>query len=85
MRIDDKMMNAIVSYMNDDVREKTHFAMAPCSNEAFLIGYLAREIDGYKADEFADLLRNEFNIEVSDIYENLSADEYRLAIHGIRS
>ena len=29
----------IVGYMDDDIREKLHFELAPCSNETFLKRY----------------------------------------------
>lgn len=53
--ITDKIMNAIASYMDDDIRETVHLELAPCTNEEFLARYL--ELDS----EFIDLLKNEFN------------------------
>lgn len=46
----------IASYMDDDIREDLHARLAPCSREKFLSRYLSRDPD------FADLLRNEFSI-----------------------
>ena len=33
-------MDALVSYMGDDIREKVHLELAPCTNEEFLIRYM---------------------------------------------
>ena len=54
----DKTWQAIVSYMDDDIRENVHLDMSPCSKEEFLAEYLQRDPD------FADILRTEFNMEV---------------------
>lgn len=56
--IDSKTWNAIVSYMDDDIREDVHLDMAPCSNEEFLKEYLKRD------PGFAEILKTEFNMEV---------------------
>lgn len=54
----EKTWRAIVSYMDDDIREDVHLDMAPCSNEEFLREYLRRD------PGFAEILRTEFNMEV---------------------
>lgn len=56
--IDQELMNTISTYMNDVIREKVHFELAPCSQEEFLKRYL--ELDS----DFAKLLYNEFGIEI---------------------
>ena len=56
--LNDKVMNAIASYMDDDKREQVHFELAPCSNEEFLKRYL--ELD----PEFESVLEHEFGIEI---------------------
>lgn len=56
--IKEKTWQAIVSYMDDDIREDVHLDMAPCSNEDFLREYLKRD------PGFAEILRTEFNMEV---------------------
>ena len=43
----------IVGYMDDDIREKLHFELAPCSNETFLERYL--EI----VPSYQNLIKNE--------------------------
>lgn len=52
-------MDAIVPYMDDDIREKVHFELAPCEPVDFLKRYL--ELD--KDPDFWDVLENEFNID----------------------
>ena len=34
--LDKNLWDAIVTYMNDDIREDVHFDLAPCSEEEFL-------------------------------------------------
>lgn len=55
--ITDEIMNTIATYMDDDIREKVHYELAPCTHEEFLKRYL--ELD----PDFAELLETEFNIE----------------------
>lgn len=52
--ITDDFMNTIAIYMDDDIREKVHHELAPCTNEEFLNRYL--ELDA----TFAEFLENEF-------------------------
>lgn len=58
MTVDNKMMDAIVVLMDDEMREKTHFETAPCSNEEFLKRYC--ELD----PQFESVLKSEFSIEL---------------------
>ena len=51
-------MNVIATYMDNDIREKVHFELAPCEPLDFLRRYL--ELD--KDPDFRDVLENEFNI-----------------------
>lgn len=53
---EDEIWFAIVEFMNDEVRERVHFELAPCTNEEFLKRYL--ELD----TEFEELLRIAFDI-----------------------
>lgn len=53
-----RIWNAIASYMDDDKREEVHGDLAPCTEYEFLIKYL--ELD----PDFAELLKQEFSIEV---------------------
>ena len=55
-KLDQKQMDIIASYMNDEIRETVHHELAPCDPEEFLDRYL--ELD----PEFAKLLKNEFGI-----------------------
>lgn len=56
--LNEKTMNAITCYMDDDKREQVHAELAPCTNEEFLKRYL--ELD----PQFESLLKNEFGIEM---------------------
>ena len=50
----DKYWEAIVNMMDDDIRERVHFELAPCTEEAFLKRYL--ELD----PDFQNVLDSEF-------------------------
>lgn len=52
--------DAIVNLMDDDIREKVHFEMAPCTEEAFLKRYLQLDPD------FENVLQTEFGIEMEE-------------------
>ena len=52
-------MDAIVPYMNDEIREKVYFELAPCEPVDFLKRYLELENNF----DFWDVLENEFNID----------------------
>lgn len=56
--IDQELMDTIATYMNDEIRERVHFELAPCSPKEFLKRYLELDAD------FAELLYNEFGIGV---------------------
>lgn len=59
--IDNKLMETISTYMEDDIRESIHFNLAPCSNEDFLKAYC-------KADpDFSILLWSEFRIDMEEM------------------
>ena len=57
-KVEDRIMDAIVVLMDNDIREKVHFEIAPCSNEEFLKRYC--ELD----PQFEYVLKNEFSIEL---------------------
>ena len=80
--ISNELMNNIASYMDDDLRDETHFAVAPCSNEVFITEYyntasaeLKRALEG--------ILLEEFSLDIADIiysayyqvYNNLTISE----------
>ena len=52
------LLDTIATYMNDDIREKVHFELAPCEPAEFLKRYL--ELD----PDFREVLESEFDIEV---------------------
>lgn len=58
IKINQKLMDTIASYMDDEIRERVHFELAPCEPEEFLTRYL--ELD----PDFEELLNSEFGIEV---------------------
>lgn len=58
MNISQKTMDAIAVYMDDEIREKVHYELAPCDPEAFLRRYL--ELD----PDFANVLKSEFSIDM---------------------
>lgn len=57
-KIEQKTMDAIAVYMDDDKREQVHFELAPCDPEEFLKRYL--ELD----PDFEDVLKSDFNISI---------------------
>jgi len=40
---DDWDWDVVAQQMDDDIREKVHYQLAPCSNHAFLAAYLERD------------------------------------------
>lgn len=83
--ISKELMNNIVSYMDDDLREQTHFAVAPCSNEVFITEYYNTASAELKR-ALEDILSDEFNLDIDDIiysayyqvYNNLTISEEEL-------
>lgn len=57
-KIDQKTMDAIAVYMDNDKREQVHSELAPCEPEEFLKRYL--ELD----PDFENVLKSEFSIEL---------------------
>lgn len=56
--LNQKLMDEIASYMDDDKREQVHFELSPCEPEEFLRRYL--ELDtGFMA------ILDEFGIEIA--------------------
>lgn len=58
MHISQKTMDAIAVFMDDEIREKVHYELAPCEPEEFLERYL--ELD----PDFANVLKSEFSIDM---------------------
>ncbi len=52
------LMNLISTYMNDEIRERMHSELSPCTPVVFLKRYLKLDPD------FAELLKTEFKIEM---------------------
>lgn len=77
--ISNELMENIASYMDDDLREQTHFAVAPCSNEVFITEYYNTATFELKR-ALEHILFDEFNLDIDDIiysayyqvYNNLS-------------
>ena len=57
-KIDQKTMDAIAVYMDNDKREQVHSELAPCDPEEFLKRYL--ELD----PDFENVLKSEFSIDL---------------------
>lgn len=83
--ISNELMNNIASYMNDDLREQTHFAVAPCSNEVFITEYY-NTATGELKGALEDILLFEFGLDIDDIiysayyqvYNNLTISQEEL-------
>lgn len=83
--ISNELMENISSYMDDDLREDTHFAVAPCSNEVFITEYYNTASAELKR-ELEDILSDEFNLDLDDIiysayyqvYNNLTISQEEL-------
>lgn len=80
--ISNELMNSIASYMDADLREQNHFAVAPCSNEVFITEYYNTASAELKR-VLEDILSHEFNLDINDIiysayyqvYNNLTITE----------
>jgi len=83
--ISNKLMNNIASYMDDDLREQTHFAVAPCSNEVFITEYYNTASADIK-EALETILSDEFGLDIDDIiysayyqvYNNLTISQEEL-------
>lgn len=78
--ITDKVLESVAVYMDDDLREWTHYHYCGESNDEFLKQYFLRlcyEQGEEKAEEFEQLLWNEFEIDIDDL---VSYEEKRNAI-----
>lgn len=53
-------LDVIATYMDDDIREGLHFALAPCEPIVFLQEYCKRDA------EFINVLKREFGIELEE-------------------
>lgn len=56
LEVKDDIMDAIVVLMDDDIREKVHGELAPCTNREFLTRYCEL------VPEFEEVLNSEFGI-----------------------
>jgi len=62
------IMDAIATYMDDDIRETVHAELAPCTNDEFIARYL--ELD----PDFEELLVSEFSFREVDTPAELEED-----------
>lgn len=84
--ISNELMENIATYMDDELREKTHLSVAPCSNEAFITEYYNNATATLKT-ALEDILYDEFGLDIDDIiytayyqvYDNVSLtqEEFR--------
>lgn len=80
--ISNELMENIASYMDDDLREQTHFAVAPCSNEVFITEYYNTASAELKS-ALEGILLEKFSLDIGDIiysayyqvYNNLTITE----------
>lgn len=85
LTISNELMNNIASYMDDDLREQTHFAVAPCSNEVFITEYY-NTASGDLKEALEDILLYDFGLDIDDIiysayyqmYNNLTISQEEL-------
>lgn len=56
--VSEYMLDIIATYMDDEIRERTHNEVAPCDPEYFLRCYVNNDPD------FEDFLQSEFGIEI---------------------
>ena len=76
------LMNNIATYMDDELREQTHYDVAPCSNEVFITEYYNKASADLKT-ALEDILSDEFGLYIDDIiysayyqaYNNLTISE----------
>ena len=80
--ISKELMNNIITYMDDELREQTHYDVAPCSNEVFITEYYNKASADLKT-ALEDILSDEFGLDLDDIiysayyqaYNNLTISE----------
>lgn len=66
VNISNELMENIATYMDDELREQTHYAVAPCSNEAFITEYYNNATPTLKS-ALEDILSDEFGLDIDDI------------------
>lgn len=59
--VSDEVMEMLEIYMDDELRERAHYNVAPCSNDAFLKEYCKLD------DTFAELVQKEFGLDLTDL------------------
>lgn len=82
VNVSNELMSDIATRMDDNLREQTHFDVAPCTNEAFITEYYINATDALKL-ELEDILSDEFDLYIDDIiytayyqvYNNVSLSE----------
>lgn len=70
-KINDLTMENIVTYMDDELREKIHLKEAPCSNEHFLVAYYEelQSSEQHNTEGFFDILLYEFDINIEELQD----------------
>lgn len=66
--VNNRVMEVIQFYMDDEIREELHNKYAPCSNDYFLKKYCEEDT------EFVSLLLDEFGIDIDDLEANVSRE-----------
>lgn len=59
--VENKIMEVLQMYMDDEIREEIHYKYAPCSNDFFLKKYCEEDT------EFTRFLLEEFKIDINDL------------------
>lgn len=87
VNVSNELMENIATYMDDELREQTHYSVAPCSNEVFITEYYNNATPSLKT-ALEDILSDEFGLDIDDIiytayyqkYDNVSLtqEEFRV-------
>ena len=72
MIVSDEKMAIIATYMDDEIRERVHNEVAPCTNEVFLMRYYDTIEE---KEDFEEMLYTEFNVQMTDIWYDVYLKE----------
>lgn len=75
MIISDEKMEFIAMYMDNEIREKVHNEIAPCTNELFILKYHEAIEDIEEKEDFEEMLYTEFNVQMDDIWDDVYLKE----------
>lgn len=59
--ISDEVMEMLEIYMDDELREKAHYNVAPCTNDEFLKEYCKLDVT------FTEFVQKEFGLDLMDL------------------